>query len=252
MKLDPKLRNLILYSSLKVLSIIFIILVYITLTQEFNIFRLIGHFVLILIGSRGILWTVRWKFLMSSQPWKHRKWAIVIDNGDIDCLLTSVFAHYVTTRFQMNVCVFSDNQSKLEVVHKYLISNSSKNATDTIKPSFRLVYADSNNLINLFETHLKLCDQDGGIGLFLNTLCQSYLKHNFSWKMFEESDMTELNAVVIKKLLPSVWLSSLALQCMKPYRQGAILHVCSPSRWMYDRNNERAARYQSAMQTAIR
>ena len=132
MKLDPKVRNLILYSCQRLLSIICIVYLHIQLTKEYNIVRLVGHFVFILIVSRCILWIVRRHFLTSSQPWKHAKWVIAVDNGDPDCLLTYCLASYVTTHLHMNVCVLSNNQRKLETINGYLTGsanniNSNKN-----------------------------------------------------------------------------------------------------------------------------
>lgn len=271
MKLDPKVRNLVLYSSQRLLSIICTVYLYIKLTQEYNIVRLVGHFVFILVVSRCILWIVRRKFIMPSQPWKHAKWVIAVDNGDSGCLLTYCFASFVMTHLHMNVCIFSNNQSKLGTINDCLsnntnnidsqnnlgnISNSFGNnndISDRVKPQIKLVYADSSNLMNVFETHLKMCDQDGGIGLFMNTLCHPILNQPSSCvKRFEQYYMNELNAVVQQQLLPSVCMSSLVLQCMKSRRQGAILHVC-PSVWdKYDRVKSYRSPAAATVQAAIR
>ena len=193
MKIDPKFRNLVIFCSKIIWAICLFIYLYIKLTGENNIIRLIGHFVILLIAARCILWVYRRHVKRTQQDWKFSKWIIILDNGDAYCLLTLAFVlNFANSNdySNMNICIISSSQCKLDAI-KCHVSSQHENFNDAnkIKSNLERVFyklITSDMLVNesLIETFIHELENNSdnsnnnrGIGIFVNTLCYNVLNH---------------------------------------------------------------------------
>ena len=198
MKIDPKFKNLVIFCSKIIFSICLFIYVYIKLSGEYNIINLIGHFVVVLIISRCILWVYRRYLKRTNQDWKNSKWIVILDNGDTSCLLTLAFTLYFVLSPEysnQNICIVSTSQRKLDAVKSH-VSYHFYNEKNIISTSERIVYKlcifdalVNESLMKTFIDELEGSNKNSnnsinnntrGIGIFINTLCYNILKQQDS------------------------------------------------------------------------
>jgi len=227
MKIDPKVKNLLIFVAKWLGGISFVLTAYVKITGESNPLVIVGHFTSLILVWRILLFLTR-RYLLQTPPISSRgKWCIVVDNGSS---VGAQFVNYLVAR-KMPIYIVSTESTTHEgstSTSKYskLVERLSTEFHTNVEIK-QHVFGQGNDT-NFYETFTKRCqqlDNDGGIGLLV---CNFDVDRMHSTPVLHEDlPIDELDSILARTVYPFAHVVSTVHGFMVKRRSGAVITMSS-------------------------
>lgn len=217
MKLDPKVRNLILFIIRWLGGLTIFLTVYTRVTGEYNPLVLVGHFVSLILTWRILLFITR-RYLLKNRSIKDEgKWCIIVDDGSF---LGSEFANYLAARKMSTYIISTAGESK------------TKELVDRVWSKFNFkVEAVSHQFgegkdASFYENLSKSCekfDKDGGIALLV---CNFGIA-SVSPVLHDDLSVKDVDSILARTVYPFAHIVSTVHAFMVKRRRGSVITFSS-------------------------
>lgn len=219
MKLDPKVKNLIVFVFKWLGGLSCVLTAYIKITGEKDPLVIIGHFTTFILIWRISLFLTRRYLYQNPSITSRGKWCILIDYGSTIC---AKFLHSIVAR-KMSIYIVSTAESTNTVE---LIDRLRTQFNVKIEIKHQKFGQGNDNDVIFYENFTKICQQldgDGGIGLLV---CNFDVDPRTPI-IHEDIPPIEIDSILAKTVYPFAHVVSIVHGFMVKRRKGAIITMSS-------------------------